>query len=35
MSGNKVWINTNSAEGTATVDGFTGETPLADAINGG
>ena len=35
MSGNKVWINTNSADGLATVDGFTGETPLADAINGG
>ncbi|NNC86277.1 MAG: NADH:ubiquinone reductase (Na(+)-transporting) subunit B [Bacteroidia bacterium] len=35
MSGNKVWVNTESVDGAATVDGFTGETPLADAINGG
>ena len=35
MSGNEVWINTAGAEGTAVVDGFTGETPLAEAITGG
>lgn len=32
MSGNAVWINT---EGGTVVDGFTGATPLADAIEGG
>lgn len=32
MSGNKVWVNT---EGGATVDGFTGETLLAQAVNNG
>ena len=32
MSGNSVWINT---EGGSVVDGFTGATPLADAIEGG
>ena len=33
MSGNKVWINTENAEGLATVDGFTGETALGNLIN--
>jgi Na+-transporting NADH:ubiquinone oxidoreductase subunit B len=32
MSGNAVWINT---DGGAVVDGYTGATPLADAIEGG
>ena len=32
MSGNEVWINT---EGGQVIDGFTGATPLADAIEGG
>lgn len=32
MSGNSVWVNT---EGGTVVDGFTGATPLADAIEGG
>src|SRR5690606_35964666 len=32
MSGNKVWVNT---EGGTTVDGYTGETLLAQAIENG
>lgn len=32
MSGNEVWVNT---DGGTVVDGFTGATPLADAIEGG
>jgi Na+-transporting NADH:ubiquinone oxidoreductase subunit B len=32
MSGDKVWINTDGGE---VVDGFSGATPLADAITGG
>lgn len=32
MSGNAVWINT---DGGTVVDGYTGATPLADAIEGG
>lgn len=30
MSGDKVWINTASADGASTVDGFTGATALGD-----
>lgn len=30
MSGDEVWINTASAEGASTVDGFTGATALGD-----
>lgn len=32
MSGNEVWVNT---EGGNVVDGYTGATPLADAVEGG
>jgi Na+-transporting NADH:ubiquinone oxidoreductase subunit B len=35
MSGDKVWINTSVEEGQAVIDGFSGATPLADAVNGG
>lgn len=30
MSGDKVWVNTASADGASTVDGFTGATALGD-----
>ena len=35
MSGDKVWINTSLEEGETLVDGFSGATPLADAVSGG
>lgn len=35
MSGDKVWINTNLEEGQKLVDGFSGATPLGDAVAGG
>jgi len=35
MSGDKVWINTGLEEGETLVDGFSGATPLADAVTGG
>lgn len=35
MSGDKVWINTASSEGLATVDGFSGATILGDLATSG
>ncbi len=35
MSGDKVWIDTSLEEGEKLVDGFSGATPLADAVTGG
>lgn len=35
MSGDKVWINTSSAEGLATVDGYSGATILGDLATAG
>ena len=35
MSGDKVWINTSLEEGEQLVDGFSGATPLGDAVKGG
>ncbi len=35
MSGDKVWVNTGLEEGEQLVDGFSGATPLADAVRGG
>ena len=35
MSGDQVWINSSLEEGQTLVDGFSGATPLADAIQGG
>ncbi len=35
MSGDKVWINTSLEEGETLVDGFSGATPLSNAIEGG
>ncbi|MGB0881800.1 MAG: NADH:ubiquinone reductase (Na(+)-transporting) subunit B [Vicingaceae bacterium] len=35
MSGDKVWINTSLEEGQQLVDGFSGATPLGDAVKGG
>lgn len=35
MSGDKVWINTSLEEGQKLVDGFSGATPLANAVEGG
>jgi len=35
MSGDQVWIDTSLEEGQQLVDGFSGATPLANAIEGG
>lgn len=35
MSGDKVWINTSSSEGLATVDGYSGATILGDLATSG
>jgi Na+-transporting NADH:ubiquinone oxidoreductase subunit B len=35
MSGDKVWINTSLEDGEKLVDGFSGATPLGDAVKGG
>jgi len=35
MSGDKVWVNTSLEEGEKLVDGFSGATPLSDAVSGG
>ena len=35
MSGDKVWTNTDLAEGQSLVDGYSGATPLGDAVQGG
>jgi Na+-transporting NADH:ubiquinone oxidoreductase subunit B len=35
MSGDKVWINTDLADGQQLVDGFSGATPLGNAVKGG
>jgi Na+-transporting NADH:ubiquinone oxidoreductase subunit B len=35
MSGDKVWINTSLEEGQSLVDGFSGATPLGNAVEGG
>ncbi len=34
MTGNEVWINTDTATGQKVVDGFSGATPLGDAASG-
>ncbi len=35
MSGNVVWVNTSLEEGEAVIDGYSGATPLAQAIDNG
>lgn len=35
MSGNQVWIDTSVEEGQQVVDGFSGATPLGNAVEGG
>ncbi|MBW6481465.1 MAG: NADH:ubiquinone reductase (Na(+)-transporting) subunit B [Vicingaceae bacterium] len=35
MSGDEVWVNTSLEEGQKIVDGFSGATPLAKAVEGG
>ncbi|MCO6499080.1 MAG: NADH:ubiquinone reductase (Na(+)-transporting) subunit B [Vicingus serpentipes] len=35
MSGDKVWVNIDLAEGEKLVDGFSGATPLGNAVKGG
>jgi Na+-transporting NADH:ubiquinone oxidoreductase subunit B len=35
MSGDKVWVNTSLEEGEKLVDGFSGATPLGNAVAGG
>ncbi len=35
MSGNQVWIDTSLEEGQQLVDGFSGATPLGNAVEGG
>lgn len=35
MSGDEVWVNTSLEEGQQLVDGFSGATPLAQAVKGG
>jgi len=35
MSGNVVWVNTERADGIALADGYSGATPLAQAIDNG
>lgn len=35
MSGDQVWVNASLEEGQTLVDGFSGATPLANAIEGG
>lgn len=35
MSGDQVWINTGLEEGQKLVDGFSGATPLSNAVQGG
>lgn len=35
MSGDQVWIDTSLEEGQKLIDGFSGATPLSDAIQGG
>jgi len=35
MSGDKVWINTGLEDGEKLVDGFSGATPLGNAVEGG
>jgi len=35
MSGDKVWINTGLEDGQQLVDGFSGATPLGNAVKGG